>query len=129
MATALDTNGNVLVAGYFAGSVTFGNTTLTSAGSNDLFVAKWVPGAGTGTGSWAWAQRGGGTSDDQGLGIAVSGTSVYVTGYITNTTANDAGVVFGSTAVAGATSTSSADLVLACYTDNTTGATLSWTQV
>lgn len=129
MATALDANGNVFMTGYFAGSVTFGNTALTSAGGNDLFVAKWVPGNGTGTGSWAWAQRGGGTGDDEGLGIAVSSTSVYVTGYITNTTANASGVTFGSTAVAGATGTSSTDLVLARYTDNATSATLNWTQV
>jgi hypothetical protein len=129
MATALDASGNVFVTGYFTGSVTFGSTTLTSAGGNDLFVAKWVPSAGTGTGSWTWAQSGGGTGDDQGLGIAVSSTSVYVTGYLTNTTANAAGVKFGNTAVAGATNTSSSDLVLARYTDNTTRATLDWTQV
>ncbi|MGI4872658.1 MAG: hypothetical protein ACRYFX_15970 [Janthinobacterium lividum] len=129
MATAIDASGNVFVTGYFAGSVTFGGTTLTSAGGNDLFVAKWVPGASLGTGSWTWAQRGGGTGDDQGLGIAVSSTSVYVTGYLTNTTANAAGVTLGSTAVAGATSTSSSDLVLVRYTDNGTSATLDWTQV
>ncbi|RZL15788.1 MAG: T9SS type A sorting domain-containing protein [Hymenobacter sp.] len=129
MATAVDANGNVFVTGYFAGSVTFGSTTLSNAGGNDLFVAKWVPGNGTGVGSWAWAQRGGGTGDDAGLGIAVSGSSVYVTGYITNTTANASGVTFGSTAVAGATSTSSTDLVVARFVDNTTSAALGWTQV
>jgi hypothetical protein len=129
MATALNANGQVFMTGHFTGSVTFGNTTLTSAGGNDLFVAKWVPGNGTGTGNWAWAQRGGGTGDDEGLGLAVSGTSVYVTGYLTNTSSNAAAVTFGSTAVAGATSTSSTDLVLACYTDVTTSATLDWTQV
>jgi hypothetical protein len=129
MATALNANGQVFVTGHFTGSVTFGNTTLTSAGGNDLFVAKWVPGNGTGTGSWAWAQRGGGTGDEEGLGIAVNGTSVYITGYLTNTSSNAAAVTFGSTAVPGATSTSSTDLVLARYTDATTSATLNWTQV
>jgi hypothetical protein len=129
MATAVDANGNVLVAGYFAGSVTFGSTTLTSAGGNDLFVAKWVPGNGTGTGSWAWAQGAGGSGDDQAAGLAVRSTSVYVTGYITNTAADAAAVRFGNQAVAGATGTSSTDLVLACYTDQATSATLNWTQV
>jgi hypothetical protein len=123
MATAVDANGNVLVAGYFAGSVTFGPTTLTSAGGNDLFVAKWVPGNGTGTGSWAWAQGAGGSGDDQAAGLAVRSTSVYVTGYITNTAADAAAVRFGNRAVAGATGTSSTDLVLACYTDQGTSAT------
>ena len=130
MATAVDANGNILIAGYFAGSVTFGAMPpLTSAGGTDLFVAKWVPGNGTGTGSWAWAQGAGGTGDDQATGIAVSGTNVYVTGYITNTAADASTVRFGSRTVAGATGTSSADLVLACYTDNTTSATVKWTQV
>jgi hypothetical protein len=129
MATAVDATGNVLVAGYFTGSVSFGSTTLTSAGSNDLFIAKWVPGTGTGTGNWAWAQGAGGSGDDQALGLAVSSTSVYVTGYITNTAADAAGVRFDNRAVAGATATSSTDLVLACYTDNGTNATLNWTQV
>jgi hypothetical protein len=129
MATAIAANGQVFVTGYFTGSVTFGNTTLTSAGGNDLFIAKWVPGTSTGTGSWAWAQRGGGMGDDEGLGIAVNGTSVYVTGYLTNSNSNAAAVTFGSTTVAGATPTSSTDLVLARYTDATTSATLNWTQV
>jgi hypothetical protein len=109
--------------------VTFGTTTLTSAGGNDLFVAKWVPGNGTGTGSWAWVQGAGGTGDDQGLGLAVRNARVYVTGYITNTAADASAVRFGGRAVAGATATSSTDLVLACYTDNATSATLNWTQV
>ena len=40
-ATAIDASGNVHVAGYFTGTVSFGATTLTSAGDRDVFVAKW----------------------------------------------------------------------------------------
>ena len=132
-ATAVDAAGNVFVTGYFTGQVAFGSTVLSSAGFEDLFVAKYVPA----TATWAWAQSGGGTSTDQGNGIAVSGTgSVYVTGYITNNTANASGVVFGGTGPTagtvpqnGATSANSIDLVVVKYTDNGTTATLDWTQV
>ena len=39
-ATAIDASGNVYVAGYFTGTISFGATTLTSAGDRDVFVAK-----------------------------------------------------------------------------------------
>ncbi|WBA41475.1 T9SS type A sorting domain-containing protein [Hymenobacter canadensis] len=131
-ATAVDAAGNVFVTGNFTGQVAFGSTLLSSAGGNDLFVAKYVPA----TATWAWAQSGGGTGTDFGQGLAVSGISVYVTGYITNNTANSTGVLFGGTGttagtvqVNGASATSSQDLVVAKYTDNGATATLGWTQV
>ncbi|MGI4867588.1 MAG: T9SS type A sorting domain-containing protein [Janthinobacterium lividum] len=127
-----DTRGNVFVTGRFRGTVAFGNTTLTSAGDNDLFVAKYVPA----TSTWAWAQQGGGTGSDNGYGIAVSGTSVYVVGSITNTSSNASSVLFGGTGTTPGTSqvngtsvTSSQDVLLARYTDNGSSATLNWTQV
>src|SRR5690606_8330373 len=37
-----DANGNVLLTGYFSSSsITFGSTTLTNAGSYDIFIAKY----------------------------------------------------------------------------------------
>ena len=33
-------DGSSIVTGYFQGTATFGSTTFTSAGSNDVFVAK-----------------------------------------------------------------------------------------
>ena len=42
-AVATDASGNVFVTGYFIGTVTFGSTLLTSVGTGDLFVAKYVP--------------------------------------------------------------------------------------
>jgi hypothetical protein len=36
----VDASGNVLVCGLFAGSINFGSGNLTSAGGNDIFVAK-----------------------------------------------------------------------------------------
>jgi hypothetical protein len=124
-ATTVDGRGNVLVAGYFTGQLTLGTTTLTSAGGQDLFIAKWLPA----TSTWAWAQRGGGSGADQAQGIAVSGSGVYVTGYLTNTIDNAASVTLSSTPVSGASATSSPDLVVAKYTDAGSSSTLSWVQV
>jgi hypothetical protein len=40
---ATDVSGNVLLTGYFSGSVDFGGGALSSAGSSDIFVAKFGP--------------------------------------------------------------------------------------
>ena len=80
---AVDTAGNSYVVCDFAGTVTFSSFTLTSAGDADIFVAKYDA-----AGSVLWARSAGGTSHDQGRGIAVdtAGNS-YVTGHY-DTTAN-----------------------------------------
>ena len=58
---AVDVNGNSYVTGNFSGSATFGNTTLTSSGNDDIFVAKLDS-----NGNWLWAKQAGGTSYDKG---------------------------------------------------------------
>jgi len=68
-------DGSALVTGYFglmlgSSSATFGpgeagETTLTSAGDSDIFIARYNP-----DGTLAWAKRAGGTYDDEGSGIA-----------------------------------------------------------
>ncbi len=81
---AVDGSGNSHVTGEFFGSATFGpgetnETTLTSAGNRDIFVAKYDA-----SGDLVWAKRAGagGASFDQGLGIAVDGSgNSYVTGH------------------------------------------------
>ncbi len=81
-ATAVDrVSGAVYVTGQFTNQITFGSTVLTSAGGNDIFVARYDPGPGT----WAWAKSGGGTGSDIGNGIATDGTNVYVTGTTSGT--------------------------------------------
>jgi len=73
---ALDSNGNVIVAGGFAGSITLGATALTSIGGSDGFV-----GALNSSGAWQWARRGGGIIDDAMGAVAVDGSNnVYVVG-------------------------------------------------
>jgi Bacterial Ig domain/Fibronectin type III domain len=61
-----DNNGNILVTGYFNGSVNFGGGFLTSTGGVDIFIAKYSP-----TGAYLWAKRMGSSVDDMGLNIAV----------------------------------------------------------
>ena len=73
--TAVDDAGNVYIVGIFTGSLTLGTTTLESAGGDDVFVAKY-----NALGAPLWAKRAGGTGTDQGLGIAISGSAVYITG-------------------------------------------------
>ena len=78
---AVDASGNSYVTGYFDSDATFGSTTLTSNGGNDIFVAKLDS-----SGNWLWAKNAGASDTDSGNGIAVdaSGNS-YVTGYFLST--------------------------------------------
>ncbi len=83
---ALDGTGNIYITGFFSGSATFGlnetnETTLTSLGSDDIFVAKY-----NGNGELVWATQAGGLNNgffarDFGTAIAVddAGNS-YITG-------------------------------------------------
>ncbi|MFC6222528.1 T9SS type A sorting domain-containing protein [Hymenobacter artigasi] len=74
-ATALDAAGNTVVAGYFSGTFTLGNTTLSSAGGSDIFVAKLSPG-----GQWIQAVSAGGPGQDYANALVLSGGSVVVAG-------------------------------------------------
>ena len=98
---AIDSSGNSYVTGYFRGTASFGNTTLTSSGQDDIFVAKLDS-----NGNWLWAKKAGGTNNDEGRSIAIdsSGNS-YVTGYFYSVTAS-----FGSITL---TSSGSYDIFVA----------------
>jgi hypothetical protein len=75
-AIAVDASGSSYTTGYFRGSMTVGSTTLTSAGSNDIFIIKLDS-----SGSPVWATSFGGTDDDIGYAIAVDASgSSYTTG-------------------------------------------------
>jgi len=93
---AIDSSGNCYVTGYFAGTATFGSTSLTSSGNNDIFVAKLDT-----SGVWQWAVKAGGaaSSGDYGRAIAAdSSGNCYVTGYFSGT------ATFGSTSLTAASS-------------------------
>src|SRR3989344_5879480 len=82
LATDSDANGNIFVAGSFAGTANFGPCgSLISNGSSDIFVAKY---SSDGT-TCLWIKRFGGTLDDQARAIAIDKNTgdVGVSGYFT----------------------------------------------
>lgn len=84
-ASATDASGNVYVAGtYYNSAATFGTITLPCEGLQDAFIAKWSPA----TGQFIWAQRMGGNDGDFATALAVSGTTVYVTGVSNSSVTN-----------------------------------------
>jgi hypothetical protein len=73
---AVDSAGNIFVAGTFPGSINFGGATLTSAGGTDIYVAKL-----TQAGEHIWSSRFGDLSDQGFARIAVdSAGNVLLTG-------------------------------------------------
>jgi hypothetical protein len=78
---AVDNAGNVLLTGYFNGTVDFGGGDLVSAGGLDVFVVKY-----SSAGVHQWSKRFGSIGDDYGFGVAVDGSgAVAVTGYFSGT--------------------------------------------
>ncbi|MBX2980355.1 MAG: hypothetical protein KF905_13750 [Flavobacteriales bacterium] len=82
---AADAQGNVVVTGYFTGTVDMdpgpGSFPLTTAGSADAFIVKLDP-----QGGFLWARQFGGTGNDQVDAVAVHADGrVVVTGRFTNT--------------------------------------------
>lgn len=100
---AADRAGSIYVTGSFNGVADFGDgTTLVSAGSSDIFVAKFRP-----DGSVEWARRAGGADADRGAAITVGRNGkIFVTGWF------DLDADFGSTQLQ---SRGSSDAFIACY--------------
>jgi hypothetical protein len=73
---AFDGAGNLIVVGNFAGTIDFGGGSLTSAGGDDLFIAKYDP-----TGALLWSKRFGGADDQQVFAVAIDAAdAIVVTG-------------------------------------------------
>jgi hypothetical protein len=97
-----DHNGNVVVVGYFYGTVNFGGGPLTSAGNEDIFVAKYDS-----TGTFQWAQRFGSLTTDEATGVAIdSNDNIVVVGLFGGT------VNFGGVSL---TSAGNEDIFVAKY--------------
>jgi hypothetical protein len=74
-AVAVDASGNVIITGILRGTVNFGGGALTSAGINDVFVAKF-----TSSGAHVWSKRFGDSNNQFSTAIAASDGSVIVAG-------------------------------------------------
>jgi len=108
---ATDLTGNVYTVGSYEGTATFGTTQLTNSGLKDIFIVKYDA-----QGTVQWAKKAGGTSTDEGLGIAVDASgNCYVTGYFMGTAS------FGSTNL---TSTNGKNIFIAKYA--TSNGALTW---
>ena len=105
-----DAGGNVLVTGYFISpSISFGTTTLTSAGNADIFVVKYDA-----NGNVLWAKSAGGTFEDVGYGMSTdAGGNVLVTGYFASTS-----ISFGTTTLTNAMTNSTNDIFVVKYDAN-----------
>lgn len=81
-AVNVDNSGNVVITGEFAGTATFGSTTLTSlGGSVDVFTAKLDA-----SGNFLWAKKGSAHATDRGIDVACDPSgNVYITGQFTDT--------------------------------------------
>jgi hypothetical protein len=90
----IDSAGNIIVVGYFSGTVDFGGTILTSVPNPvlgqyvaDAFIAKYSP-----SGSLIWAKGFGGSSADSGIAVTVDGSdNVFMA-----VTLQSANAVFGT---------------------------------
>lgn len=72
----LDDNGNIYVSGYFSGTATFGNNTVTTSGTWDAFLAKYDA-----NGNNIWVNRMGGTSLDYSFHMGVDDNkNIYAVG-------------------------------------------------
>ncbi|HIL65725.1 MAG TPA: hypothetical protein EYG33_06125, partial [Candidatus Poseidoniales archaeon] len=76
-----DKNGNSYFGGYFENTVSFGNHSITSAGSEDIFVARY-----NSNDTWGWAKRAGSSgSSDWLYGIQLENEVLTVTGHFSGT--------------------------------------------
>ncbi len=109
---AIDSTGDIVVVGSFAGTANFGGANLVSAGGGDVFLAKY-----TSAGAHVWSQRQGGTSTDDATDIAVDASDeVLMTGH------------FGATTNLGGASLVSAGAFDAFLARYSTGGAHEWSQ-
>jgi hypothetical protein len=86
---AVDDSGHVFIAGWFGGTVNFGGGNLTSAGSWDIYVAKFDA-----DGNHIWSASFGDVNDEYAYGLALDDLSnVILTGWFIGTVDFGGGVL------------------------------------
>ena len=85
---AVDASGNTLVTGWFnSPSITFGSTTLTNTGTQNVFLTKYDA-----NGNVIWAKKAGGTTSDGANSVTVDASgNIYIAGFFNSPT-----ISFGS---------------------------------
>jgi hypothetical protein len=79
---ATDPQGNVILAGYYSGSIDFGGGTLTSASGSDVYLTKLSP-----AGAHVWSKTFPGTSNQSANAVAVDPSGACaITGITTGST-------------------------------------------
>ena len=72
----IDNSGNIITTGYFTNSASFSNIQLVSAGSADIFIAKFDP-----NGNIIWAVKAGGPNYDEAFSITTDkSNNILITG-------------------------------------------------
>jgi len=102
-----DTSGNVYLTGKFSNStITFDSITLTNAGFNDIFIAKYDA-----AGNVLWVKSAGGNYEDWASSVSSDASgNAYVTGFFGSST-----ITFGSTTL---TNAGGSDIFIAKYDSN-----------
>jgi len=103
-AVAVDSvTGDIVLTGWFNGSIDFGSGALVSAGGEDAFVAMVFP-----AGDPLWSRRYGGTGLDEGRGVGIDASGNVVLGAVFSNTVNFGGANLTS-------NSGSLDIALAQY--------------
>jgi hypothetical protein len=103
--TTTDNNGNCIIIGRFNGIATFGDSTFTSNGGDDVFIIKY-----DNNGNFLWAEQAGGSGNDRGNSIETDNF-----GNIVCTGRFEVSAIFGDTTIVSA---GSEDIFIAKYNSN-----------
>ena len=107
---ATDASGNVFMTGSFSSpTITFGTTTLTNNGNNDIFIVKYDA-----NGNALWAKSAGGADNEWGYSVATDAAgNTYITGAFASST-----ITFGATTLTNSSSVGNSDIFIVKYDAN-----------
>lgn len=85
---AVDTQGNIIVTGFFSGTITAETHTLTATagigGPTDIFLMKYDP-----SGNYIWSNKSGNSGSDFAYDVLTDNSNdIYITGYLTSGATN-----------------------------------------